>query len=132
MGQTGICEQLDIRNFPFLWNSYRSNHYIIYTCTSNALHNLNTCSGYKLVFYRYLFNIDTDSSNNSKISRLSVRSMNDNQIVIVNNLRTLIFVKEGSHFINSFTTNEINDLVNEISVMYTILKDDSTICLLQV
>ena len=53
----------------------------------------------------------------SNISRLSLRSMNDNQIAIVNNLRTLISVKGVSHFINGFTTNEINDLVNELSVM---------------
>ena len=59
-----------------------------------------------------MFNNDMDSN----ISRLSVRSMNDNQIA-VNNLRTLISVKGVSHFINGFTTNEINDLVNELSVM---------------
>ena len=31
MGQIEIREQLYIRNFRFLWNSYRSNNYIIYT-----------------------------------------------------------------------------------------------------
>ena len=53
MGQIGIREQLNIRNFRFLWNSYRSNNYIIYTCISNALYNSNTCIVYKLAFFRY-------------------------------------------------------------------------------
>ena len=117
MGQIGIREQLYIRNFRFLWNSYRSNNYIIHTCISNALYNSNTCIGYKLAFFRYMFNIDMDSNINSSISRLSICSMNDNQTAIVNNLKTLISVKGGSHVINGFTTNEINDLVDQLSVM---------------
>ena len=39
--------------------------------------------------------------------------MNDNHIAIVNNLKTLISLKRGSHFVNGFTTNEINDLVHQ-------------------
>ena len=117
MGQIGIREQLYIRNFRFLWNSYRSNNYIIHTCISNALYNANTCIGYKLAFFRYMFNIDMDSNINPSISRLSICSMNDNQTTIVNNLKTLISVKGGSHVINCFTTNEINDLVDQLSVM---------------
>ena len=35
---------------------------------------------------------------------------------IVNNFRTLISVKRGSHVINGFTTNEINDLVDQLFV----------------
>ena len=85
MGQIRIREQLYIRNFRFLWNSYRSNIYIIYTCISNALYNLNTCIGYKLAFFLYIFNIDMDSNTNLSISRLSICSMNDNQTAILNN-----------------------------------------------
>ena len=51
-----------------------------------------------------------DSNIYSSISHLSVSYMNDNQIAIVNNLQTLISVK-------GFVTNEINDLVNQLSVM---------------
>ena len=58
-----------------------------------------------------------DSNINSSISRLSICSMNDNQTAIVNNIKTLISVKRGSHAINGFTTNEINDLVDQLSVM---------------
>ena len=64
-----------------------------------------------------MFNIDMDSNINSSISRLSICSMNDNQTAIVNNLKILISVKGGSHVINGFTTNEINDLVDQLSVM---------------
>ena len=96
MGQTGIREQLYIRNFRFLWNGYRSNNYIIYTCISNALYNSNTCIGYKLAFlvvFSIIFNVDMDSNINSSISRLSISSMHGNQTAIVNNLKAMISVK---------------------------------------
>ena len=64
-----------------------------------------------------MFNIDIDSNINSSISRLSICSMNDIQTAIVNNLKTLTSVKGGNLFLNGFTTNEINDLVNQLSVM---------------
>ena len=54
-----------------------------------------------------MFNIDMDSKISLNISQLSVSSMNDNQIAIVNNLKTLSSVKGESHFINGFTTTQI-------------------------
>ena len=42
---------------------------------------------------------------NSNISQLNDDKMNDNQIAIVNILRTLTSVNRGTHFINGFTTN---------------------------
>ena len=77
---------------------------------------IRTLVSYKLAFFRYMFNIDMDSNINSSISRLSICSMNDNQTAIMTNLKTLISVKGGSHDINGFTTNEINDLVDQLSV----------------
>ena len=71
-----------------------------------------------IAFFRYMFNIDMYGNINSSVSRLNISSMNENQIAIVNSLKTPISVKGGSHFINGFTTNEVNDLVNELSVMY--------------
>ena len=73
--------------------------------------------GYKLAFFRHMFNIDMDSNINSSISQITVSSMDDSQIAIMNNLKTLTSVKGGSHFINGFTTNKVNDLVNELFVM---------------
>ena len=92
---------------------------LYYIILNNALYNSNTCIGYKLAFYRYtcMFNIDMDSNINSSISRLSICSMNDNQTAIVNNLKTLISVKGRSQVINGFTTNKINDLVDQLSVI---------------
>ena len=119
MGQIGIREQLYIRNFRFLKTSYRSNNYIIHTCIS--LIYVYIVHWLQISIFRYMFNIDMDSNINSSISRLSICSMNvsfkQHQTAIVNNLKTLISVKGGSHVINGFTTNEINDLVDQLSVM---------------
>ena len=72
---------------------------------------------YKLAFFRLMFNTDMDSNIISSIFQITVSSMDDSQIVIMNNLKTLTPVKGGSHFINGFTTNKVNDLVNKLSVM---------------
>ena len=60
-----------------------------------------------------------DSNINSSISRLSICPYYQFKMAsaIVNHLKTLISVKGGSNVINSFTTNEINDLVDQLSVM---------------
>ena len=39
------------------------------------------------------------------------------QVAIVNNMITLLSVKSGSHDINGFNFNEINDLILPISTM---------------
>ena len=57
MGQLDLRSQLYIRNFRFLWQAFRSGNKIIYTCIKNALCNLNSGLQYKLVFYRYSYNI---------------------------------------------------------------------------
>ena len=69
-----------------------------------ALVNSNTCIGYKLAFYRYRYNIDMHSNINSSIK-------------LLNNLSTLLSVKSGSHDINGFNFNEVNDLIHHISTM---------------
>ena len=63
-----------------------------------ALDNSNTCIGYKLAFYRYMYNIDMYSDINSSIKLLSA---SDEQVAIVNSLsrhtfNLVISVKSGS------------------------------------
>ena len=48
---------------------------------------------------------------NSCIRRLSVRNIINEQIAILNNLRTYLSVKSRSHDINGFTLNEVNDIL---------------------
>ena len=82
-----------------------------------ALVTSNTCIGYTLDFYRYRHNIDMQSNINSSIKLLSPSNISDEQVVIVNNLSTLLSVKSGSHDINGFNFNEVNDLIHHISIM---------------
>ena len=88
------------------------------TCMDMALDNSNTCIGYKLAFYRYMYNsIDIYRTINFSIKQLSVSNINDEQIAIVNNLSTVLSVRSGNNYINDFTLIEVNDLINYLSTM---------------
>ena len=93
VGQLGVREQLYVCNFCFLWNAFRLQNDIVSKCMDMALDNSNTCIGYKLAFYRYLYSIDIYRTSNSSIKQLSGSNINDEQIAIVNNLGTLLSVR---------------------------------------
>ena len=117
VGQLGMREQLYVRNFRFLWNAFRLQNHIVYTCMDMALDNSNTCIGYKLAFYRYMYSIDIYRTINFSIKQLSGSNINDEQIAIVNNLSTLLSVRSGNNYINDFTLIEVNDLIIFLSTM---------------
>ena len=64
-----------------------------------------------------MYNINIYSNINSSIKLLSASNISDEQVAIVNNLIVLLSVKNGSHDINGFNFNEINDLIHHISTM---------------
>ena len=59
VGQLGTCirEQLYVPNFLFLKNAFHLQNHIVSTCMDTP-YNSNTCIGYKLAFYRYMYSID--------------------------------------------------------------------------
>ena len=111
-------EQLYVRNIRFLWNAFRLQNHIVSTCIMDmALDNSNTCIGYKLAFYTYMYSIDIYRTINFSIMQLSGSNINDEQIAIVNNLSTLLSVRSGNNYINDFTLIEVNDLINYLTTM---------------
>ena len=74
-----------------------------------ALDNSNTCVGYKLAFYRYMYSIDIYRTINFSIKQLSGCNINDEQLAIVNNLSTLLSLRTGNIYISDFTLIEVND-----------------------
>ena len=59
----------------FLWKAFRLRNHNVSTCMNMALDNSNTCIGYKLAFYRYMYNIDMYSDINSSIKLLSASNI---------------------------------------------------------
>ena len=57
------------------------------------------------------------SNINSSIKLLSSSNISDEQVAIVNNASTLLSVKSGSHDMNGFNFNEVNDLIHHIYTM---------------
>ena len=108
---------LYVRNFRFLWNAFRLQNYIVSKCMDMALDHSNTCIGYKLAFYRYMYSIDIYHTINFKIKQFVGSNINDEQIAIVNKLSTLLSVRSGNNYINDFTLIEVNDLINYLSIM---------------
>ena len=82
-----------------------------------TLDNSNTCIGYKLAFYRYVYSIDIYRTINFSINQLRGSNIYNEQMAIVNNLSTLLSVKSGNNYINDFTLIEVNDLINYLSIM---------------
>ena len=50
--------------------------------------NSNTCFGYKIAFYRYVYNKNNYRTVNININQLCISNMKDEQLAIVNNLKT--------------------------------------------
>ena len=65
------------------------------------MYNSNTCIGYKLAFYRYKCSLDMHDSYTASMK--------------VNNLSTLIEMRSGNNFVNGFTLNEINQMMEIIA-----------------
>ena len=51
------------------------------------------------------------------IARISQCELSDHQLAIVNNLSSLISVREGDHLLLGFTSYEIAELFNELAIM---------------
>ena len=79
-----------------------------------ALDNSNTCIGFKLTIYRYMYSINMYRTINFSIKQLSGSNINAEQRAIVITLSTLLSVRSGNIYINDFTLFE---LINYLSIM---------------
>ena len=79
------------------------------------LYNSNTCIGYKLTFYHYTFYLDM--YNNYTYGRTLIKDHNlgYDQLAIVSNLSTLIDIRAGNCYIDGFTINDIDILIEGIA-----------------
>ena len=85
------------------------------TCIQSAMHNSNTCIGYKLAFYRYKYYLDIHDSYTTSMKIINGQNLSDYQSSIVNNLSTLIEMGSGNNFVNGYTLNEINQMIEIIA-----------------
>ena len=103
--------QLQFCNFQFLLNAFNSTNDIVKTCIQSAMHDSNTCIGYKLAFYRYKYSLDMHDSYTTSMKIINGQNLSNYQSSIVNNLSTLIEMRSGNNFVNGFTVNEINQMI---------------------
>ena len=79
------------------------------------MYNYNTCIGYKLAFYRYKYYLDMYDSYTASMKIINGQNLSDYQSSTVNNLSTLIEMRFGNNFVNGFTLNEINQMIEIIA-----------------
>ena len=108
--------QLQWRNFHFyLLNASNSTNDIVKTCIQSAMYNSNTGIGYKLALYRYKYSLYMHDSYTASMKIINGQNLSDYQSSTVNNLSTLIAMRSGNNFVNGFTLNEINQMIEIIA-----------------
>ena len=80
-----------------------------------ALYNLNTCIGYKLTFYHYKFDLDMYNNCTSGRELINDHNRSYDQLAIVSTLSTLIDIRAGNCYIDGFTINDIDILIEGIA-----------------
>ena len=113
--QNNLRVQLQFRNFQFLLKAFNSTNDIVKTCIQSVMYNSNTCIGYKLDFYRYKYSLDMHDTYTASMKIINGQNLSDYQSSIVNNLSTLIEMRSGNNFVNGFTLNEINQMIEIIA-----------------
>ena len=115
IGQMRISTQLQFRNFCFLLDVFNSNNHIVKSCMRAALYNANTCIGYKLAFYRYKFDLDMYNNCTSRRKLINDHNLSYHQLAIISNLSTLINIRAGNCYIDGFTINDLDILIEGIA-----------------
>ena len=110
-----LITQLQFHNFCFLLDAFNSNNHIVKSCMRAALCNSNTCIGYKLAFYRYKFDLDMYNNCTSGRKLINDHNVSYDQLAIVSNLSTSIDIRAGNCYIDEFTINDIDILIEGIA-----------------
>ena len=95
--------------------AFNSNNHIVNSCIRSTLYNLNTCIGYKLAFYRYKFELDMYNNCTSGRKLINDHNLSYDQVALVSNLSTLIDIRSGNCYIDGFTINDIENLIEGIA-----------------
>ena len=80
-----------------------------------ALYNSNAVIGYKLAFYPYKFYLDMYNNCTSGRKLINDHNLSYDQSAIVSNLSTLIDIRAGNCYIDGFTINDLDILIEGIA-----------------
>ena len=80
-----------------------------------ALYNSTTWIGYKLAIYCYKFDLDMYNNCTSGRKLINDHNLNYDQLAIVSNLSSLIDNRAGNCYIDGFTNNDIDILIEGIA-----------------
>ena len=93
-------------------DAFKSNNHIVKSCMRSTLYNSNTCIGYKLAFYCYKFDLDMYNNCTSGRKLINDHNLSYDKLTIVS---TLIDIRAGNCYIDGFTINDIDILIEGIA-----------------
>ena len=88
---------------------------IVVSCMRSAVYNSNTRIRYKYAFYRYKFDLDMYNNCTSGRKLINGHNRSYSQLAIVSNLSTLIDIIADNCYIDGFTINDIDILIEGIA-----------------
>ena len=114
--QLHLRQQLYIRSFRLLCHACRLSNGIVKTCTDKSRFTSNTLIGYKLSFYRNMFNLDLNTNLNLSTACLSVTTLDQASLGIISNVITLLNVRAGQSVLDNFIQYQIGTMIVQLAL----------------
>ena len=116
LNQQHINCQLYKRCLRFLYSMNNCCNGIVQTCFNQSVDNANTPLGCNIAFFRNKYGKDiTSCSLNNCLQVMRSLKLSVQQSILFDNLKTLLYAREGSHVIEGFTFHDIDNLIRLIS-----------------
>ena len=96
-----------------------SDNYIVSSCFSNAVQNASTPLGHNISFFRYEYSIDVMSYKLCDFLKLiSPQRLSSEQCDSIIQIKQLMSIRSGSHYIEGFSYHDINHMIDYITTQW--------------
>ena len=117
LNQPHISHQLYIRDVKFIYRLLNCHNCIVKECLTAGINNSNTIIGYKLALIRSRFGINViDSGYDVCLHNIIGTQLTGEQQNLVNCIHTLILTRSNNLYIDGFSNNDINYIIDYIAI----------------
>ena len=117
LNQPHISHQLYIIDVKFIYRLLNCHNYIVKECLTVGINNSNIIIGYKLAFIRSRFGINViDTGYDVCLHNIIGTKLTAEQKNLVNCIYTLILIMSNNLYIDGFSNNDINYIIDYIAI----------------
>jgi hypothetical protein len=117
VNQFHISTQLQIKALKFHYSMLSSSNILIQTMSKNALIDANSPIGSQFAYLRYMYNIDYACDIKYNIAKiLKYNKLTSSEQGVIDNIKTLLDVKNNTCEITNFNVNDIDMILYDITV----------------